>query len=104
MDARLGWHFLPQSIKVFLEVKPEVAAERIYGAKRGSERENTDLEATRQAIETRTASEVKRYMDYYGIDYSDHHQYDLVVETSHMSIAEVVQSIIDYVGQVESGI
>jgi cytidylate kinase len=104
MDARLGWHFLPQSVKVFLEVKPEVAAERIYGAKRGSERENTDLEATRQAIETRTASEVKRYMDYYGIDYSDHHQYDLVVETSHMSIAEVVQSIIDYVGRVESGI
>lgn len=103
MDARLGWHFLPHSVKVFLEVRPDVAAERIYGAKRGSERENTDLEATQRAIESRTASEVKRYRDYYGIDYGDHDQYDLVVETSQMSVAEVVQSIVDYVGQVESG-
>lgn len=103
MDARLGWHFLPQSLKVFLEVRPLVAAERVFGAQRGSERENVDLEATRRAIETRTASEVKRYRDYYGIDYGDHSQYDLVVDTSEMPIAEVVQQIVDYVRRVESG-
>lgn len=103
IDARLGWHFLPDSVKVFLEVRPEVAAERIYEAKRGSERENTDLDATRRAIESRTASEVKRYRDYYGIDYGDHRQYDLVVQTSEMTIAEVVRQIVDYVRRAESG-
>lgn len=103
MDARLGWHFLPRSIKVFLEVRPEVAAERVFGAKRGSERENTDLVATRQAIESRTASEVKRYSAYYGIDYGAHGNYDLVVDTSELSIAEVVQIIVDHVRQQESG-
>lgn len=103
MDARLGWHFLPQSLKVFLEVRPEVATDRIYAAQRGSERENIDLEATRRAIESRTSSEVKRYQDYYGIDYGEHSQYDLVVDTSELTIAEVVQQIVDHARQAESG-
>jgi len=103
MDARLGWHFLPRSVKVFLEVRPEVAAERVYRADRGSERENVDLDATRQAIESRTASEVKRYQDYYDIDYGDHSRYDLVVDTSDLPISEVVQRIVDHVRGVESG-
>ena len=103
MDARLGWHFLPQSVKVFLEVRPRVAAERVYLANRDSERENIDIEATQRAIESRTASEVGRYRDYYGIDYGDHAHYDLVVDTSEMAIAQVVQEIVDHVRQVESG-
>ena len=103
IDARLGWHFLPASIKVFLEVRPEVAAERIYGAKRGSERENIDLESTRRAIESRTASEVRRYRDYYGVDYGNHDHYDLVVDTSELPIGQVVHEIVDYVRREESG-
>lgn len=95
MDARLGWHFLPHSFKVFLEVRPEVAAQRIYEANRGSEHENVDLAATQEAIERRTASEVKRYRDYYGVDYGNHEQYDLVVDTSGLTIEEVVDVIIE---------
>lgn len=96
IDARLGWHFLPQSIKIFLEVRPEVAAARIYGAKRGSERENTDLEATLRAIESRTASEVRRYREYYDVDYGAHDHYDLVIDTSELAIADVADRIVGY--------
>ncbi|HZD23439.1 MAG TPA: nucleoside monophosphate kinase [Acidimicrobiia bacterium] len=95
MDARLGWHFLPHSFKVFLEVSPEVAARRIYEARRGSERENVDLAATQAAIASRIASEVKRYQDYYGIDYADHDHYDLIIDTSERDIDQVVDLIID---------
>lgn len=97
MDARLGWHFVPESFKVFLEVTPEVAAQRIYEAQRGSEKENVSLEGTRRAIELRTDSERKRYLKYYGLDYADHSQYDLVVETSDLTVDEVVQEILDRV-------
>jgi cytidylate kinase len=103
MDARLGWHFLPDSIKVFLEVSPDVAAQRIYGAGRGKEHENIDLVGTRKAIEARTASEVRRYQEYYGIDYGDHAHYDLVIDTSHLSITEVAKTILDFASGVESG-
>lgn len=97
MDARLGWHFVPQSVKVFLEVRPEVAAQRIYVARRGSERENVSLEETRAAIDSRTESERKRYLSYYDLDYTDHSHYDLVVDTSDKTIDEVVNVILDHV-------
>lgn len=97
MDARLGWHFAPKSVKVFLEVRPEVAARRIYEARRGSEHENVTIEETRAAIESRTESEKKRYLSYYGLDYTDHSHYDLVVDTSDQTIDQVVDTILDHV-------
>ena len=95
IDARLGWHFIPQSFKVFLEVTPEVAAQRIYGAQRGSEKENITLEETQRAIEERTRSERARYQKFYDLDYAAHGQYDLVVDTSDLTIDEVVHTILD---------
>jgi cytidylate kinase len=97
IDARLGWHFLPRSLKVFLEVRPEVAARRIFGEGRGGERENTDLGETTRAIEARTTSERTRYREYYGLDYDDHDQYDLVVDTSDLTIDEVAAVITERV-------
>lgn len=97
MDARLAWHFLPSSMKVFLDVRPEVAAARIFGAGRRDETENIDVGATLQAIELRTQSERRRYQDYYGIDYLDHGHFDLVVDTSDRTLDEVVDVIAAFV-------
>ncbi|MFP4553427.1 MAG: AAA family ATPase, partial [Actinomycetota bacterium] len=92
-----GWHFIPDSVKVFLEVRPEVAARRVYQAQRGTERENVNLAETRAAIESRTESERKRYLNYYDLDYTDHSHYDLVVDTSDKTIDEVVAAILEHV-------
>ena len=97
LDARLGWHFIPDSVKVFLDVSLDEAARRIFHAGRGAERENLDLEATRKAIEKRTNSEKERYMTYYGLDYTDRSQFDLVVDTSLLTIDDVVSLILDHV-------
>ena len=99
IDARLGWHFIPDSVRVFLEVRPDVAALRVYEAGRGSEHENVDLAQTREAIESRTESERKRYLNYYDLDYTDHSHYDLVVDTSEKTIDEVVAAILEHVRQ-----
>lgn len=101
IDARLGWYFAPDSVRVFLEVRPEVAAQRVYEAQRGSEHENVNLGRTRAAIESRTESERKRYLDYYDLDYTDHSHYDLVVDTSEKTIDEVVAAILEHVRQLE---
>lgn len=99
MDARLGWHFIPESVKVFLDVRPEVAASRVYGAARHTERENVDLDATVRAIALRTQSERERYIAYYGIDYLDPSHYDLVVDTSDLSPHQVVEAIIGHLDE-----
>lgn len=101
IDARLGWHFVPDSVRVFLEVRPEVAAQRVYEAQRGSEHENVNLAQTRAAIESRTESERKRYLNYYDLDYTDHSHYDLVVDTSDKTIDEVVATIIEHVHKLQ---
>ena len=95
LDARLGWHFIPHSVKVFLDVAPEVAASRIYGAGRGGEPENVDLEATLGAMKTRAASEEGRFRAYYGVDYLDADNYDLVIDTSELTVDEVVSRILE---------
>lgn len=94
IDARLGWHFIPASFKVFLDVSPEVAAERVYAAGRRSEHENEDIAATRSALAARAESERQRYLEYYGLDYTDPSNYDLVVDTSSSTIDEVVDRVL----------
>lgn len=94
LDARLGWHFIPESFKVFLDVRPEVAARRIYGAQRGTETENIDLETTRAAVESRTRSESARYQEYYGLDYTDPSHFDMTVDTSNLTVEQVVERVL----------
>jgi len=98
IDARLGWNFIPESVKVFLDVTLEEAARRVFQADRGAERENVDLKSTQSAIEARTESERKRYLEYYGLDYTDHSHYDLVHDTSSLTIDQVVDAIVDHTG------
>lgn len=103
MDARLGWHFIPNSFKVFLDVSPDVAARRIFEAARGSEHENVDLASTRSAMERRTESERNRYLEYYGLDYTDHSRYDLILDTSNMTVEDVAGRIVEQVREMRSG-
>ena len=93
IDSRLAWHFIVDSIKVFLDVDIDVAADRIYGDNRGSEAENIDIEATRRSTQERAASESLRYQSYYGIDYLDPANYDLVLDTSDLSVEAAVDEI-----------
>jgi predicted cytidylate kinase len=97
IDARLAWYFIPAAIKVFLDVSLDVAAARIFDARRRAEVENVDLEATRKNIEERTRSESSRYLAYYGVDYLDLTHYDLVVDTSDLSVEQIVGRILDHV-------
>ncbi len=100
IDARLAWHFIPGSLKVFLDVGDDVAARRIFGDHRGSEAENVDLEATRRSTVARAASEAQRYRSYYGIDYLDPANYDLVVDTSAIDVGAVVDEIVAFIRSV----
>ena len=94
LDARLAWHFVPDSYKVFLDVDTDVAAARIFGDARTSESENVDLERTRRNTEHRAESETKRYALYYGVNYLDPSNYDLVIDTSNRTVEQVVDLIV----------
>lgn len=97
IDGRLSWHFIPKSIKIYLDVTPEIAAKRIYSDKENRSSEGfTTFKDLIKKIKQRTNSEKKRYKQYYNLDYHNKKHYDLVIDTSKVDIDNVVKKIIDF--------
>ncbi|MGM5484246.1 MAG: (d)CMP kinase [Nanobdellota archaeon] len=97
IDSRLGWYFIPGSVKIFLDADLEVSARRVFDEKRDDEGYNTSFEKTKENMLARMDSEKKRYKHYYGVDYFDKGHYDKVIDTSDKSIAEIVEKIKDFI-------
>lgn len=95
IDARIGWHFVLKSIKIFLTVSEEEGARRIYREKRHDEPDNINLEKTKQLVKERMKTEMKRYKKYYGINYLDKRHYDIVLETTNFSKADASKLLIE---------
>jgi CMP/dCMP kinase len=98
IDSRLGYHFIPDSFKVFLTLPPEVAAERIMqDAETNPERHREtasgirDLKSISTSVRERMESERVRYEKYYGLtNIFAPENYDLIVDTSKHPLEEVV--------------
>ncbi len=98
IDGRISWHFIPESFKVFLDVDPQVGAERIFvgkrGANRGDEPEYRDAAHVRDTLAARVADDTVRYKKHYGIDFADRSVYDLVIDTSTQTPEETAAAIL----------
>jgi len=89
LDSRLGFHFIPNSFKVFLEINSEIAAKRILiDQEKNTNRKNESLvifdsvEKVTQSINNRLLSEKKRYKEIYGIEnHTSHENFDLIIDT-----------------------
>ncbi len=99
VDSRLAWHFIPDSLKVFIVVDEEIAAQRISGdLSRGPSEERLGPEQMLEKIRARRASEKRRFLEKYGIDYRDLNHFDLVVDSSHATVEEVTQTVLSRAG------
>ena len=97
IDGRLTAYFLPYAdLKVFLDCKDKVRAERILKDKRDDEKSKSLKELIKK-IRQREKSERKRYSKLYKIDYHDRKLYDLVIDTTDLSISQVIEKIMEEV-------
>jgi predicted cytidylate kinase len=109
IDGRLSWHFIPNSIKIFVKVDLEKAAERVFKdccqgrAGRQGEYENKSLEKTLENMRRRMEMNQERYRNLYGIDYLDEKNYDLVVDTTNSGIDETRQKVLLKIKQLQKG-
>jgi CMP/dCMP kinase len=93
IDGRLTAYFLPFSnLKVFLDCNDKVRAERILKDNREDEKSKNSRELVKK-IKNREQSERKRYTKLYSIDYYDKKLYDLMIDTTSLSIEEVLEEI-----------
>lgn len=95
IDGRLTAHFIPNAkVKVFLDCEDKVRAGRILKDERKDE-DSKDIDETIKKINAREQSERKRYEQYYDVDYYDVELYDIVVDTTSLSVEEVVDKIME---------
>ena len=93
IDTRLGWYFAPNTYKVFLTCDPHEAACRIFKAKRPGEHYDS-LDLCEAATKRRFDDENARFMEKYGVSNATRTQFDLVVDTTHLTEEEVVETIL----------
>jgi CMP/dCMP kinase len=94
MDSRLAWHFIPDAFKVFLTVEPQIAGARVFNAGRAEEKHASIASAVENNL-SRQKLEQERFGNLYGVELRNHKNYDLIVDTSHISPDAVAQKIFE---------
>ena len=93
IDSRLAWFFIPNSFKIYLQVDVDIAADRITGDKRDTEKYDSHEKAVND-IKARKKSENQRYLGLYGADCSNLDNFDLIIDTSKSTPEEIADLII----------
>lgn len=97
IDSRMAWHWMPDSFKVFLNLDPDSAAERIFQDVLKKSRVSEHAESimdVRRSIERRFASEQKRYFSLYGVNPTDPKNFDLVIDTKNNDLPGVTDTVL----------
>ena len=93
IDGRLSALFIPKAdFKIFLHCDDNARAKRILGDNRGKENVKS-LRAVKLKIKHRESSEKKRYKKYYKLDCYDAKNYNVLIDTTKLSIKEVVNKL-----------
>ncbi len=100
-DSRMAWHFVENAFKVHLLVKPEVAAERVFGKRESTEETYKSIEETQNDLKKRREVEAERYKMIYNVSMLDYKNYDLFIDTSNITPEQVCKLIVDGVREFE---
>ncbi|MBI2572740.1 cytidylate kinase family protein [Candidatus Woesearchaeota archaeon] len=102
VEGRTQFHFLPESLKIFIGVDDIEGARRIWKTlksdpNRKNEGTAKTLKDTVKLVHKRDEMDQKRYKKYYQLDYRDLTHYDLVVDTTHISKEETLEKVLSYI-------
>ncbi|NJL43853.1 MAG: AAA family ATPase [Nitrosarchaeum sp.] len=94
VDGWVAYRALPESFKVFLECSLDVAARRVFEHQRPDEPVARSAEEVREALLARLYANRRRFRLVYGTDILDPGNYDLVLDTSDVSVEEICSRIL----------
>ena len=94
-DSRLAWHFVEDSLKVYLSVNEDIAIKRIFFDQKRINESHLDAEQTGISNRKRRESEIARFKLLYNVDLNDFSNYDLVIDTGALTPEEVAERILE---------
>lgn len=103
-EGRAQFHFLPESIKIYIKVSVEEGARRIWKdlqdkEKSGERNEGkvSSLEQMKKKVQEREEADAQRYKKFYGIDHRIEKQYDFVVDTTKLDAEQAAGKVLDFI-------
>ena len=99
IESRTAWHFIPQSFKVYLKVEEREGAKRIYNeiqssaSRKEGDRNLNSIENVMLSEKERKNKDDVRYKKYDGIDIHQEENYDLVIDTTHLSREDALKEV-----------
>lgn len=94
IDGWVGFHFIPHSFKVFIDIDPRIAAKRVFKNQRPDEKPVETIEEMQEMLVNRAKQSNERYKKYYNISYQNRANYDLVIDSSRLSPEEIINQIL----------
>lgn len=100
VDSRLGFYWIPESFKVYLDLDMDIATARIFkdmvdNSKRSSTESATTIAEAQDIVFARVESEQDRFRKLYSINPYTMRHYDLVINTSRHSPQSVALTVFD---------
>ena len=107
VEGRVQFHLIPKSIKIFITVSPEEGAKRIYqdlcNPQKNKERNEGTIKTTKEQVleetQKRQEQDRARFQKLYKIDYTNPANYDLIIDTTSITLKEAAEQIIEYIKQ-----
>lgn len=95
IDSRLAWKNIPSSFAIRLTINEEIAGQRRFNDKlKGIEDSYEDVEEAIEQTRKRKMGEIERYKERYGVDLTDHNNYNLIIDTSYVDVEELADIIV----------
>jgi len=101
VDSRLGFYWIPESFKVYLDLDMDLATVRIYkdavsnNMRSSVGTSSTSLDAVSTQVRERMLDEQNRFRKLYGIDPYDQSHFDFVIDTSRQNPQSVAIAVFD---------
>jgi cytidylate kinase len=100
IDSRLGFYWIPESFKVYLDLDMDVATARIFKDTVGNELRDagehvSSLQEVKDLVEARLHNEQQRFRTLYGVNPYSPKNFDLIINTSRHSPQTVALTVFD---------
>jgi len=101
IDSRLGFYWIPESFKVYLDLDMDVATARIFKDTVSNElreysgESNYSIQDVRKLVQDRLDNEKRRYKALYGVNPYSKANFDLIINTSRHSPQTVALTVFD---------
>ena len=102
-DSRMAWHFVSGAFKVHLLVSPDIAADRVFFNRVAEEEKYSSREEAMFNLMERRRLENERYEMLYNVSMSDYFNYDLILDTSLLTVKEELEIIVGAARRFEEG-